>query len=254
MRLPSRCLGCSALAFLTLLAVPPAAGPAEEKGWIDLFAGDGLDAWKAPSKDWQSAGDAGLDPQNPKRLQARPGKGVWVNGPKGRTKDLVTRQSFGDVEAHVEFMIPKGSNSGVKFEGLYEIQILDSWGVKNPTGNDCGGVYPRAEQKPKYHHIDKGVAPRTNACRPPGEWQMLDVTFQAPRFDATGRKTANARLVKVVLNGTVIHEDVELKTPTGHAWKDKEKPTGPLLLQADHGPVAFRNVRVRPYTGGARKD
>jgi hypothetical protein len=61
-------------------------------------------------------------------------------------------------------------------------------------------------------------------------------------------------LVKVVLNGTVIHENVELKTPTGNAWRDQELPRGPLLLQADHGPVAFRQIRVRPYTAGARKD
>jgi hypothetical protein len=49
------------------------------------------------------------------------------------------------------------------------------------------------------------------------------------------------------LNGQVIHDDVEVKTPTGQAWRDKEVAEGPLLLQADHGPVAFRNIRVRPH-------
>jgi hypothetical protein len=72
------------------------------------------------------------------------------------------------------------------------------------------------------------------------------VLFLAPRFNAQGKKTANARFVKVILNGQVIHENVDLKTPTGHAWRNKEVAQGPLLLQADHGPVAFRNVRVRP--------
>jgi hypothetical protein len=129
--------------------------------------------------------------------------------------------------------------------GLYEIQILDSWGVKAPTASDCGGIYPRAELEPRYRHIDKGVPPRTNAARRPGEWQMLDVTFYAPRFDAGGKKTANARFVKVLFNDQVIHENVELASPTGHAWREQEIPRGPLLLQADHGPVAFRNVRVR---------
>jgi hypothetical protein len=135
----------------------------------------------------------------------------------------------------------------VKFEGVYEIQIADSWGVKTPKGSDCGGIYPRAELKPKYHHIDAGFAPRVNACRAPGEWQTLEVIFQPPRFDADGKKTANARFVKVVLNGTLIHENVELESPTGNAWHDKEKPTGPILLQGDHGPVAFRDVRVRTW-------
>jgi hypothetical protein len=130
---------------------------------------------------------------------------------------------------------------------LYEIQIVDSWGVRKPTGSDCGGIYPRAELKPKYHHIDQGVPPRTNAAKRAGEWQTLDLIFLAPRFNAKGKKIRNARFVKVVLNGKVIHADVELKTPTGHAWHQKEIPTGPLLLQADHGPVAFRHVRIRPY-------
>jgi hypothetical protein len=146
-------------------------------------------------------------------------------------------------------MIPRRSNSGVKLMGLYEIQIFDSWGVKEPTGSDCGGIYPRAELTPVYHYLDKGVPPRTNAARRPGEWQTLDVVFQTPRFDAQGKKTADAHFVKVVLNGTVIHQDVAVETPTGHAWHEKEVARGPLLLQGDHGPVAFRNVRVRPLPG-----
>jgi hypothetical protein len=73
--------------------------------------------------------------------------------------------------------------------------------------------------------------------------------FRAPRFDAAGKKVADARFDKVVLNGQVIHEDVAVATPTGNAWVRKEAPRGPLLLQADHGPVAFRNVRIRPLAG-----
>ena len=80
----------------------------------------------------------------------------------------------------------------------------------------------------------------------PGEWQTLDVIFRAPRFDSDGKKTRSARFDKVVLNGQIIHEDVEVKTPTGHAWRLKEVARGPILLQGDHGPVAFRNIRVKP--------
>jgi hypothetical protein len=234
---------------VTLLAAPlllalAAAAPAAEAEWTDLT---NLDVWKGKTDGWVIAGGAKMDAKNERRLVAEPGTGVLVNGPKGRAPDLVTKQSFGDVEAHLEFLIPRRSNSGVKLEGLYEIQIYDSYGKKELTGNDCGGVYPRAELKPVCHYLDKGVAPRTNAARRPGEWQTLDLIFLAPRFDKEGKKTANARFVKVVLNGTLIHEDVELKWPTGHAWTQKEVPTGPLLQQGDHGPVAFRNVRIRPY-------
>jgi hypothetical protein len=84
-----------------------------------------------------------------------------------------------------------------------------------------------------------------NAAKPAGEWQTLDVTFRSPRFDAKGEKIENAKVVKAVLNGKVIHENQELKHPTGSNWTKKEAPTGPFMLQADHGPVAFRNVRIR---------
>jgi hypothetical protein len=125
------------------------------------------------------------------------------------------------------------------------VQIFDSFGVKEPKGDGCGGIYPRAELLPKYHHIDDGYPPRVNACRPPGEWQTLDVVFRAPRFDKAGKKVANARFDKVVLNGQTVHEELEVPTPTGHAYIRKEVPTGSILLQADHGPVAFRKIRVR---------
>ena len=223
---------------------------AGDEQWIDL-SGGGLEAWAGSTGDWFVAGSAAMNPQDPKVLATKPGKGVLVNGPTGRTRNLVSKQKYGDIEAHLEFLIPQRSNSGVKFEGLYEIQIYDSYGVQQPKAMDCGGIYPRAELKPKYHYLDDGVPPRVNAARPAGDWQTLDVVFQAPRFDAAGKKVANARFVKVVLNGQIIHENVEVKTPTGHAWRDREIPTGPLLLQADHGPVAFRNVRVRPYSGKA---
>ena len=127
-------------------------------------------------------------------------------------------------------------------EGVYEIQIYDSWKVAKPTGADCGGIYPRAENKPHYHHIDDGVPPLVNAAKKPGEWQTLDIVFHPPRFDADGKKTTNAMFEKVLLNGKLVQDHAEAATPTGSVWKDKEHPTGSLLLQADHGPVAFRNA------------
>jgi hypothetical protein len=229
-----------------LFALPVRAG---EGGWTDLTSdAKALEGWQKVDRKWQQAGSVALDEKDPKRLTAKAGKGVLTNAAGRRALDLVTKEKFGDVEVHVEFLIPKKSNSGVKLMGLYEIQILDSHGVKKPTGADCGGIYPRAEEKPRYHHIDDGVPPKVNVCKPAGEWQTLDIVFKAPRFDPSGKKTANARFVKVVMNGKVIHEDVEVKYPTGAAWRlKKEVAQGPLLLQGDHGSVAFRNVRIRPY-------
>jgi hypothetical protein len=90
-----------------------------------------------------------------------------------------------------------------------------------------------------------GHSPAVNASKPAGEWQTFDIVFRAPRFDPSGKKTADAKVVKIVHNGKVIHENLELHAPTrGALWED-EKPTGPLRLQGDHGPVAFRNLQVK---------
>ncbi len=215
-----------------------------DNGWIVLS--DDLTAWQQTAGEWYVAGNARIDPKSDRHLVGKPGHGVLINGKDGRTKDLVTRRSWGDVEVRLEFMIPRHSNSGVKLEGVYEIQIVDTWKVAKPKGYDCGGIYPRAELKPKYHHIDDGIAPLTNAAKQPGQWQTLEIIFRAPRFDAKNEKVANARFEKVMLNGKLIHDHVEVAHPTGHIWRQQEKPVGPLLLQADHGPVAFRNVRLRP--------
>lgn len=230
---------------LVAAIVMPSHG-ADPDGWIVLTGERPLEAWRTPTGAWLEVGDARPDPKDARKLVPVEGRGVIVNGRSGRTANLVSKETFGDIEAHFEFLIPKGSNSGVKFEGLYEIQIFDSHGIAKPTASHCGGIYPRAELLPRYHYLDQGIPPRVNAARPFGEWQTLDVIFRAPRFDASGRKTVDARLEKAVLNGQTIHENVDLKTPTGHAWHEKEIAKGPILLQADHGPVAFRNIRVRP--------
>lgn len=93
----------------------------------------------------------------------------------------------------------------------------------------------------------EGRAPRQNACLAPGLWQHIDISFQAPRFDAAGKKIANAKYLKIVLNGVLIHENVELTGPTGGPISEEEAPTGPFMIQGDHGPVAFRNFIVSKF-------
>jgi len=207
-----------------------------------VLTGSDFSAWREDIGTWMIGGDATLDADDPTKLRCLPGNGVFVNGPDGRTVYLFTKAEFADCMAHIEFMVPQGSNSGVYFQGRYEIQIFDSYGVAGPKYSDCGGIYERWKDNQGY----EGVPPRVNASLPPGQWQSFDVVFRAPRFDASGRKTANARFVKVVHNGKVVHEDVEVTGPTRAAQFEDEKPTGALVLQGDHGPVAYRNIWVAP--------
>jgi len=163
--------GCILL-WLCLLASPiPAL--AEDPGWINLIGDHELAAWRQPTGAWLVAGDARLDPKDPSRLSALAGGGVIINGPGGRTRNLCSKDEFGDIAAHFEFLIARDSNSGVKLQGLYEVQIVDSHAAKKLTGSDCGGIYPRAELLPRYHHLDDGYAPKVNAARPAGGGRHL---------------------------------------------------------------------------------
>jgi hypothetical protein len=234
--------------WLALVAVMTGGllAPAEEKKseGTPLFNGKDLKGWKyrggdkaAARSKWSVVEAVALKEGKPERLEAMAGVGVLLNGDDGRGVDLLSEHEHGDCQLHVEFCVAKGSNSGVYFQGQYEVQIFDSFGRKDAElkYGDCGGIYNTA-------------APRTNASKAPGQWQTFDVTFQAPRFDEAGKKTANAKFIKVIHNGTVIHEDVEVKGPTTAALGGPEKPKGPLMLQGDHGPVAFRNLRISPLT------
>jgi hypothetical protein len=220
------------------------ASPAAEPAGTVLIPAPLEQVWRKPAAGWVWAENVTLDETNRRKLVPSGEGKVLVNGP-GRLSDLVTKEEYTDSELHVEFLIAERSNSGVKMHGQYEIQIIDKPNAKELTGDSCGGIYPRAQLLPKYHHIDKGIGPKVDAARPAGEWQTLDIRFRGPRFDPDGKKTANAVFEKVVLNDRVIHENQEVETPTGHAYVNKEKAKGPILLQADHGPVAFRNVRIR---------
>jgi hypothetical protein len=207
-----------------------------------LFNGKDLAGWRTPAGDWTVVKAATLDPKDPQRFALEPGPGVLANGPSGKAPNLISDFTHGDVEAHIEFVVPKGSNSGIYFQGRYEIQVLDSWGIKEPKYSDCGGIYQRWANDQGF----EGHAPRVNASKAPGEWQSFDVVFRAPRFDAAGKKIANAQFVRVTHNGQVIHEHVEVTGPTrAAAFENDEQALGPLMLQGDHGPVAYRNLRLK---------
>ena len=213
---------------------------------------DGLAAWRPPIGEWLAVRGVRLDPTNDARFALLPGDGVLVNGAQGRTVDLLTKDEFGDAEVHVEFCIARHSNSGVYLMGRYEVQIYDSHGVTKDKypGIECGGIYPRwTAERGEY----EGHSPRVNASKRAGDWQSFHILFRAPKFDATGKKTSNARFEKVVHNGQVVHENVELTGGTRAARWETEATVGPLLLQGDHGPVAFRNVKIRALPAGKTK-
>ncbi len=252
------------ISFLTLAALTFAQAPSfisdgdphgdapylTESGWQPLLNGKDLSGWHGmdakAKNDWMTVrgvlwerllGPTRLTPRSPEP------SGKMLNGPNGRTVNTVTDEKFGDVELYLEFLIAKGSNSGVYLQGLYEVQIFDSYGSEEAmTSSDGGGIYHRWINEQGVG----GSAPKVNASRRPGEWQSYQIWFRAPRFDASGKKTENARFLRVLHNGRLVQENVECEGPTRAAMNLPEAATNPLMLQGDHGPVVFQNLYVRP--------
>lgn len=190
----------------------PTLGKKPPEGAIVLFDGTGADAWQG-------------------------GKVVEDHDGKLLNNGITTKQKFKDYTAHLEFRTPfqpKGrgqgrGNSGFYMQNRYEIQVLDSFGLKGEN-NECGGLYTVAK-------------PSVNMCLPPLTWQTYDVEFTAARYDESGKKIANARLT-LRHNGVTVHDNVEIpKTTGGQDTTEKDTP-GALHLQNHGDPVFFRNVWV----------
>lgn len=230
-------------ALCLFMAIPASAQEAAGEPVV-LFNGEDLSVWNAQwePNHWFTAAHVGLGLVDKNRFSIEGGKGILVNGMDGRTCNLYSEYQHGDCHLSIEFMVPHNSNSGVYFQGLYEVQVLDSWGKRDVAFSDCGGIYARFQDGRTY----EGHPPRVNASNPPGEWQRFEVTFRAPRFNEDGDKIENARFIKVVHNGVVVHENVELTGNTRASMNRDESPKGPLMLQGDHGPVAYRNIVLTP--------
>ncbi len=210
-----------------------------------------LTSFKPTGNNWKIVGDVTADINKEKSITSVEGTGTLLNlNDQEHNKNLFTAFEHGDIELEFDVMMPKSSNSGVYFQGRYEIQLLDSWGVKTPKHGDIGGIYQRwNKDAEKGKEGYEGHPPRINAAKAPGLWQHFKIIFHAPKFDDAGNKTKNAWFEEVWLNGVLLHENVELTGPTRAAAFGDEKPRGPLMIQGDHGPVAFKNIQYKLYEG-----
>jgi Domain of Unknown Function (DUF1080) len=185
---------------------------------VVLFNGENLEGWVG---------------RNGKPAEWAATNGFFTVG-KG---DIKTTKTFGDFQLHAEFNIPymphaKGQgrgNSGIYLDGIYELQVLDSYGLKLQS-NDCGAIYQQ-------------IIPSVNACKPPLQWQYYDVTFHKAVVE-DGKVVKKARLT-VVHNGIKTIDDKEIN-PTPGGIDLKAGNDGPILLQ-DHGnAVEYRNLWIKP--------
>ncbi|MCB1234610.1 MAG: DUF1080 domain-containing protein [Verrucomicrobiae bacterium] len=188
----------------------PTEGAKAPDGAIVLFDGSSADEWE----------------------KGRVENGLLPNS------DVTTKRKFSSYTLHLEFRTPykpfaRGQargNSGVYQQGRFETQVLDSFGLEGKM-NETGGIYSIA-------------GPSVNTCLPPLQWQTYDVDFTAAEFDAAGKIAKNPRIT-VRLNGTVVHDDVELPKGTpGGPLKDITPDPGPIYLQSHGNPVFYRNIWI----------
>lgn len=215
-----------------------------------------LSGFAPTGANWKVVGNATSSRTVNQDLKTQPGTGTLANVMTDKDRaNLVSAFSHGDIDLELEVMMPKGSNSGIYLQGRYEVQLYDSWASKDAAHSDMGGIYQRwDESRPKQPYDLRGYegkAPRVNACKAPGLWQKLKISFQAPRFDASGKKLSNAKFLRVILNDALLHEQVECSGPTRGSVSAQEVAQAPFLIQGDHGPVAFRNIKYRLYSGEA---
>lgn len=156
---------------------------------------------------------------------------------------LQTVDQFGDCTVEAEFIIPKGSNSGIYLQGRYEVQILDSYGKDKVGYGDMGGIYQRVDPKRTPSGFD-GHAPLVNAAKPAGEWQALTIKFRAPRLDTDGNLLEKPIILSVVLNGQTVQTNVTLHGPTNSAQRQGWAAKDHVFIQGDHGPIAFRKFKA----------
>lgn len=195
------------------------------KDAVVLFGGTDLSKWV--HTDDKAAGWLVRDGY----FEVRPGTG-----------NLMTRDAFGDVQLHVEWMSPQPANgtgqdrgnSGVFLLSRYEVQVLDSY--DNIT-------YPDGQAAALYGQFP----PLVNASRPPGTWQSYDIVFRGPRFDSSGTVTSPATIT-VFHNGVLVHDHVTLTGPTAHRARppyEAHPDRLPIVLQDHAHPVRFRNIWLR---------
>jgi Domain of Unknown Function (DUF1080) len=191
---------------------------------IVLFDGRDLSKWKS-----LRAGPVQWKVENG-YFQVEPGSG-----------DIETTETFGSFQLHLEWATPvpptgedQGrGNSGVFLQGLYEVQVLDSYHSSTYPDGQAGAMYGQ-------------YPPLVNACRPPGEWQTYDIIFHAPHFLPNGTLSRPAR-VSVLQNGVLVQDNVALSGPTANKVRPPYQPVvvGPLRLQDHRNPVRYRNIWIR---------
>jgi hypothetical protein len=197
-----------------------------------------LSFFKAAPARWKLASDVSYAPDAKYKTNLAAGTGVLLHAPAGAEADkLTSAEDFGDLAIEFSFMLSRGAEATVYLQGRYGIRLSDSWGNSKSALEACGSVLQSPNVPTAF-----AAPPTMNASRAPGLWQRMQILFEAPKLDGKGKKTSNAVFVKVLLNGVMLYENLELEGPSKNSPAAGEAPTGPLVF-ASSSAVAFKDIR-----------
>ncbi len=223
------------------VAPPPPARESEEQGWLRLCYGDAFQLWQGDG--WKLV-DVDLDAADPTKLATREGVNALV-GPESGSSAFACKLPFGDVRLSFDFLLPKDGRAVLRLMDRYDVLLAATPDERATTLASCGAILPG----PGF----AGVAPDNPCFRAPGEWHGMDLTFRAPRFDASGKKIANARLVHVMVDGVLVHDEAEFPGPSNGEAGD-EVAEAPFSFRVLQGRVALNSIRAKPTEPDAGGD
>ncbi len=229
------------------VAPPPPARESSDQGWLRLTYGDAFQLWT--HEGWKLV-DVDLDANDMTKLVTREGVNAlvsplpltdaemmgaasWPASPPTFTQRL----PFGDTRLRFDFLLPKDGRATLRLMERYDLLLSATQDERATTTASCGALLAG----PGF----EGRAPINPCFRSPGEWHQMDLTFRAPRFDATGKKTANARIVRALVDDVLLHDEAEFPGPSTNAPRD-EVAEAPFSFRALNGQLALGNIRARP--------
>lgn len=229
------------------VAPPPPARETSDQGWLRLTYGDAHQLWTGDG--WQLV-DVDLDANDATKLATRDGVNALVSPlPPTDAESLAAavrlagpptftqRLSFGDVRLRFEFLLPKDARATLRLMERYDVLLAATPDERATTLESCGALLPG----PGF----EGQTPLNPCFRSPGEWHQMDLTFRAPRFDAAGKKIANARMVRATVDDVLLHDEVEFPAPSAGGVTE-EVAEAPFAFRALHGRLALGNIRAKP--------
>jgi hypothetical protein len=202
-----------------------------------------LDEFENPSKNRILVSDLSID-LDKTIIKLVKGTGVLVNRPiKGSINLVSKKQLEGDSEIDFEFMTSRKSNSAIYILGRYKILLSDSWPNQQSSPSDLGALEMNSLDKTSAFRF---MLPTSRVAKAPGLWQHMKIKFRAPEFDNSGNKIKNAHLEEVYLNGVLIHQEIEISSPSNGSLFSDENTNGPLVFQGDENhALAFKNINYR---------